>query len=160
MSRIDRLRPIAPPTPIADDAVTAAEAAFRTRFPSGYRTLMTRYGRGVLGGMIRIYTPDALLSGPLSVDEWRRRIDEYWFWDASAALLTKQRALECVIIGDTVGGDEIAFHPDDAERVYVFAHDFDEIFLASNSGLTSALDWFFTSGVLDQPLENDEFQPY
>src|SRR5262245_28279807 len=62
--------------------VDAAEAQIGIRFPSGYREYVTRFGEGVLGGMyVRIYPPRRTLTGDNNLDEWRQRIDKYWFWD-------------------------------------------------------------------------------
>lgn len=155
-----RLQPTQPPAPVRAEDVAAAEAALGARFPTGYYDFITRYGRGILGGLVRIYTPADIVSGPNNVRDWRARIDEYWFWDASAALLPKAKALECVAIADTVGGDELIFHPDQPDRLYVLAHDFDEAYLASEAGLEAAVDWFFTSGVIDEPFEDFSFEPY
>lgn len=160
MSRLDALKPTAALQGVADADVSAAEAATGAVFPSGYRAFITRFGRGVLGGILRIYTPGDILTGPNNFGEWRARIGEYWFWDASEALLPKAHALECVIVGDTVGGDELIFHPSAPDRLYVLAHDFDEAYLVSTTGLDAAVDWFFTSGVLDEPFEDDSFEPY
>lgn len=159
MSRFARLEPTSSPRGAPSAEVDAAETAFG-RFPTGYRDFIMRYGRGLIGGLVRIYTPDGLIDGPNNVSEWRKRIDEYWFWDQSADLLSKGHALECVCIADTVGGDELIFHPSNPDRVYVLAHDFDEAYLVSETGLEAAVDWFFTSGVLDQPFEDDSFEPF
>lgn len=160
MSRFARLQPSEAPNGVADSDVTAAEAALNTRFPNGYREFITTYGRGLLGGLIRIAVPADLLSGERSVPEWRKRIDEYWFWDNTAELLPKPHALECVVLADTVGGDELIFHPAAPDRLYVLAHDFDDTHLVSTTGLEAAVDWFFTSGKLDEPFEDDSFEPY
>ena len=160
MTRFDRLKPTSPPNGVAGADVTAAQAALGATFPTGYRAFITRFGRGVLGGLMRIYTPDDIQNGPNNLREWRARIDEYWFWEDSAALLSKERALECIVIGDTVGGDELIFHPSEPDRLYVLAHDFDEAYLASSTGFEAAIDWFFESGVIDEPFENDSFEPY
>ncbi|MGE0740845.1 MAG: SMI1/KNR4 family protein [Hyphomonadaceae bacterium] len=160
MNRLERLAPVSPPQPVSASDVDAAEAAIGGPFPNGYRAFMLRFGRGLLGGLVRIYTPAAIMEGPQSFSEWRMRIDEYWFWDASAALLPKSRALECVVIGDTIGGDELALHPSEPDRIFVFAHDFDQIYPASTTGLEAAIDWFFTSGMLDEAFEDDSFEPY
>ncbi|HET9229809.1 MAG TPA: hypothetical protein VFO00_00885 [Vitreimonas sp.] len=160
MSRFDGLKPTAPLVGVPDAEVVASEQAIGGCFPTGYRAFITRFGRGVLGGLVRIYAPADIANGPNNVREWRNRIDEYWFWDASAELLPKARALQCICIADTVGGDELVFHPSEPDRLYVMAHDFDEAYLASTTGLEAAVDWFFTSGVIDQPFENDSFEPY
>jgi hypothetical protein len=160
MSRFTELKLSAPTVGVPDAEVDAAETALGARFPGDYRAFITRLGRGLLGGLVRVYSPADIANGPNNVREWRKRIDEYWFWDASAELLPKARALECVCIADTVGGDELVFHPSEPDRLYVMAHDFDEAYLASTTGLEAAVDWFFTSGVIDQPFENDSFEPY
>jgi hypothetical protein len=155
----DEITPIKPPQPVAEAEVDAVEAALGARFPAGYREFITRFGRGLTGGLIRIYSPADILSGSNSVKEWRARIDEYWFWDAGAGLLTKARALECVILGDTVGGDELVFHPAAPDRLYVLPREYGEIFLPGE-GLEPALRWFFTAGILDTPFEDNSFEPF
>lgn len=157
--RIDDLEPSGALQPVPASDIDRAEADLGTPFPSGYRDLMQRFGRGIVGGLVRVYTPFDIASGDNSVTEWRKRIDEYWFWDAGAAVLTKAQALECVILGDTVGGDEMVFHPSAPDRIYVLPHDSDDIHVAGD-GLEAALDWFFTSGVIDPPFEDKSFEPY
>jgi hypothetical protein len=160
MNRFAELKSIAAPVGVPDAEVEAAEKAIGAAFPAGYRAFITRFGRGLLGGLVRVYAPADITNGPNKVREWRKRIDEYWFWDESAALLPKARALECICVADTVGGDELIFHPNEPDRLYVLAHDFDEAYLASTTGLEAAVDWFFTSGVLDQPFEDNGFEPF
>jgi hypothetical protein len=160
MSRLDDLKPTAPSKGVAEDEVNAAESTLGCTFPTGYRGFITRYGRGVLGNLVRIYTPADILSGHNNLKEWRARIDEFWFWDSSAELLPKALALECVMLGDTVGGDELIFHPSEPDRLYVLPHDFDDAYLVSSTGFDAAIDWFFTAGVLDEPFEDDSFEPY
>lgn len=159
--KLAHLNPKAPPKPIDAAEVDACERALGMRFPQGYRELMTRYGRGILGGLLRFYAPAEIadLDGPRGVGEWRQRIAEYWFWDASAALMSKQRALTCIRIGDTVGGDELVFDPAEPERIYVLPHDFEEIYVAGD-GVEAACTWFFTAGILDEPFEDNSFEPY
>ena len=160
MSRFAVLQPTSPLQGVAEQDVVAAEAAFGGRFPDGYSAFITKYGRGLLGGLVRIYTPREIAEGPRSFAEWRKRIGEYWFWEKTADLLSKEIALECVVIADTVGDDELIFHPSDPNRLCVLAHDFDGAYLASNTGLEAAIDWFFTSGKLDEPFEDNSFEPY
>jgi hypothetical protein len=160
MNRFDSLSPSAALTPVPEAEVADLEAELGFVFPTGYREFITKFGRGVLGGLVRIYTPADIRSGPCNIEEWRKRIDEYWFWDAGANVLTKPRALQSIIVGDTVGGDELIFHPDEPDRLYVLPHDFEEIWVASTTGLDEAADWFFKSGVIDEPFEDDRFEPY
>jgi hypothetical protein len=160
MSRFSALKPTAPLNPVVAAEVDATEAQLGASFPAGYREFITTFGRGVLGGVLRIYAPQDILTRHNNVGEWRQRIDEYWFWDETAELLPKSRALECIIFGDTVGGDELVFHPSAPNTIYVLPHDFDAASRVSTTGLERAVDWFFTSGVLDEPFENDAFEPH
>src|SRR5215470_20424765 len=92
--------------------VDEAEAQLGIRFPFGYHEYVTQFGEGVLGGSyVRIYPPRRILSGANNLAEWRRRIGQYWFWDGASDVLTKEQAMEAVIIGDTLDGDELIVHP-------------------------------------------------
>lgn len=153
----ESFEPTSPLTPVTHNEVDRVEAELGSRFPKGYREYVTRFGRGVIGGLVRVYAPADIVAGSTGVREWRNRIDEHWFWNTGP--LTKARALECIILGDTVGGDELVFHPDAPDTIYVLAHDFDESYLAGD-GLEAALAWFFKSGVLDVPFEDNTFEPF
>lgn len=147
--------PIAP-SPSAE--VDEAEARLGVRFPSGYREFVTRFGEGLLGSYIRIYPPRRILSGENNVVEWRQRIDEYWFWDAGRQLLTKEKALQSVIIGDTVVGDELIVHPTSPDRIYVLPRESEEIYVAGH-GLPAAIEWLCGSGTLIKAFEERNFEP-
>jgi hypothetical protein len=137
--------------------VDAAEAQLGIRFPSGYREYVTRFGEGVLGGSyLRIYPPRRILSGS---NEWRQRIDEYWFWDDGADVLTKDQVLESIIIGDTLDGDELIVHPDNPERIYVLPRESEDIPVAGE-GLPAAIEWMCSSGTLTEPFEERNFEPF
>lgn len=158
----------AKPVPVAE--VDGLEKRLETGFPKGYREFVTRFGKGVLGDTyliltgealdaelddedkevgcdIRVYLPEQILDAVDGLDGWRERIEEYWFWDAGADVLSKERALECIIIGDTTVGDELAFHPSNPDRIYILPRDEDGIF-AVDGGLTGAIEWLFGSGEL------------
>ena len=148
-------RPRAVPTA---EEVAAAETSLGTRFPTGYAAFVTRFGEGELAGDLRIYTPQQILSGSNSVDAWRERIEEHWFWDEDGEVLTQQQALACIIVGDTLGGDELIFHPDAPDRILVLAHDDDSIHVVEG-GLAAAIEWVCTSGVLVEPIDDRDFVP-
>jgi hypothetical protein len=143
-----------------DAEVDDAEHRLGITFPVDYREYVTRLGEGILGGCyIRIYPPRRILKGPNSIEEWRQHIDKYWFWDEGHDLLTKQRALECVIIGDTMEGDKLVFHPSDSNKIYVLPRNSENIFIAG-SGLLQAIDWLCSSGTLTEPFSEREFEPF
>ena len=137
-----------------------AEAHCDIRFPSGYRDYISRFGEGILGGnYVRIYPPRRIVGGANNVHEWRDRIKEYWFWDEGRDVLSQERALECVIVGDTVDGDELIVHPTTPERIYVLPRNSEKIFVAGD-GLLPALEWLCSSGTLTEPFRERTFEPF
>src|SRR5215813_13021365 len=126
----DNVTPVGGPLVLSAPAeVDAAEAQIGIRFPSGYREYVSRFGEGVLGGTyVRIYPPRRILNGDNNLGEWRQRIDKYWFWDDGTDVLTKAQALESVIIGDTLDGDELIVHPGNPERIYVLPRQSEKIY--------------------------------
>jgi|SoiMethySBSTD1v2_1073268.scaffolds.fasta_scaffold185842_6 SMI1/KNR4 family protein SUKH-1 len=142
------------------DEVDAAEAKLGVRFPSGYREFVTQLGEGVLGGsFVRIYPPHRILAGSNNVHDWRQRIKDHWFWNEGKAVLTKQMALESIIIGDTVGGDELVVHPNNAERVLVLPHDAETIYVGGD-GLLAVIEWLCSSGTLTDAFDERNFEPF
>src|SRR5262249_27848593 len=149
--------PLALPPPAE---VNAAEAHLGIHSPSGYREYVPQFGEGVRGGsLLRIYPPRRILSGANNLAEWRRRIDQYWFWDGGSDVLTKQQVLECIIIGDTAEGDELIIHPHNPERVYVLPRHSEDIYIAGN-GLPAVIEWLCGSGPLTQPVVERKFEPF
>jgi hypothetical protein len=137
--------------------VDAMEARLGIRFPAGYREYVTRFGEGVLGGVyIRIYPPRRIGA---ELARWRQRIDQYWFWDKGRAVLTKEQALQSVIIGDTLDGDELIVHADAPERVYVLPRYYGDIHVAGE-GLPAAIEWLCSAGVLTEPFAERVFEPF
>jgi hypothetical protein len=126
-------------------------------FPNGYREYITKFGEGTLGGsLIRIYPPRRIEK---ELADWRRRINKYWFWDAGRDVLPKDRALECILIGDTTNGDEIVFHPTRPQTIFILPRDSETIF-AINGDLLAAIDWICTSGKLVEPFDERDFEPF
>jgi len=144
----------------APTEVDAAEAQISIRFPSGYREYVTRFGEGELGGTyVRIYPPRRILAGENNLEEWRQRIDKYWFWNEGIDVLTKAQALVSVIIGDTLDGDELIVHPGNPERIYVLPRQSEKIY-AARDGLAAAIEWLCTSGTLTEPFPERNFEPF
>jgi hypothetical protein len=140
--------------------VDEAEAQLGIHFPTGYREYVTRFGEGVLGGSyLRIYPPRRILTGSNNLAEWRQRINEYWFWDDGRDVLTKQQAIESVIIGDTLDGDELIVHPSNPELVYVLPRNSENIYIAGN-GLSAVIEWLCGSGTLTEAFLERNFEPF
>jgi len=139
--------------------VDAVEEQLGVRLPEEYREFITRFGEGTLAGYIRVYPPYQILEGDNNVTAWRERIDEYWFWDAGKDVLTKAEALECVIVADTMDGDELVAHPSEPDRLYVLPRYEEKIFVAGD-GLLAAIEWLLTSGTLTDPIDDRTFDPF
>jgi len=143
-----------------ESEVNDAEAKLGIRFPSGYREYVTQFGEGFLGGTyVRIYPPRRIISGANNNAEWRERISKYWFWDEGKDTLSKDRALECVIIGDTYDGDELIVHHSNPERIYVLPRYSKSIHVAGD-GLFEAIEWLCSSGVLTEAFDERIFDPF
>ena len=112
-----------------------------------------------MAGKIRVFPPYQILEGDLGIDAWRGRIKEYWFWDTAESVLPQTRALECVLIADTTDGDELVFHPDQPNRIYVLPR-YDETSYIAGDGLWPAIQWLLTSGVLFDEVEDHSSQPF
>jgi len=113
----------------------------------------------LLGGYVRVYSPYQIVEGDNCVSRWRQRIDEYWVWDEGKDVLAKSKALECVIVADTMDGDEVVAHPTEPDRLYVLPRHDENIYVAGD-GLMVALEWLMTSGVLADPIEDRTFEPF
>jgi hypothetical protein len=152
------IRILKKPLILADPAaVDAIETKLWIGFPAGYRDYVTKLGEGVLGGsFVRIYPPWRIEK---ELDEWRRRISKYWFWETSGEVLPKERALECVIIGDSVNGDELIFHPARPKQLFVLPRDGEKTLIAGSS-LLEAVEWMCSSGELTEPFAEREFEPF
>ena len=101
---------------------------------------MTRLGEGVLGSFIRVYPPWRI---ERELGEWRRRIDKYWFWNDGHEQLPKERARECVILGDTMNGDELVFHPNRRNHLFVLPSESEQVYDAG-ADMLAAIEWMVT----------------
>ena len=137
--------------------VEAFESERWLKFPAGYREFITTLGEGVLGGtFVRVYPPWRIEK---ELDEWRQRINKFWFWDKGRKLLPKERALECVILGDTLNGDELVFHPMRPNQLFVLPRDSENNFLAGDD-LLSTVEWMCSSGKLTKRFAERQFEPF
>jgi hypothetical protein len=136
--------------------VDALEATLWVTFPPGYRDYVTRLGEGTLASTVRIYPPWRVEK---ELGDSRRRINKYWFWDDGCDVLPKERALECIVVGDTLNGDELVFHPARPGGLLILPRDSETVFEAGND-LLSAVEWMLMSEELGGPVEGREFEPF
>jgi len=123
------------------DEVDAVEAELDVVFPEGYREFVTTLGLGQYCNFIRIDMPSRILS---EYEEHQRSLNEYWFWDLSKDVLSQERAMESIKIGDTDHGDVIIFHPENNRELFVLPRD-DDLLHRIGSNLYEAIDWLCTS---------------
>jgi hypothetical protein len=72
---------------------------------------------------------------------------------------TKEQALQAIIIGDTLDGDELIVHPSNAERVFVLPHDSGTIYVGGD-GLPATIEWLCSSGTLTNAFDERNFEPF
>ncbi len=135
--------------PISAEEVKAFEEEFWVKFPKGYLEYITNFGEGVLAETIRIYPPRRIKE---ELPVWRQRIKDYWFWNEEPRLLPKERALEAIVLGDTLNGDELIFHPSFPEKIFILPHEDESVILAGDN-LPDVIQEIF-----DDVKENTEFE--
>ncbi|MFN8444315.1 MAG: hypothetical protein U0175_26265 [Caldilineaceae bacterium] len=154
---IDSIQPKDKALTLATNAeIDSVENHYWFTFPRGYREYITTFGEGILDSYIRIYPPWRIAR---ELGDWRRRIFYYWFWDQGREILPKERALECVILGDTLDGDEIVFHPARPGQLFLLPHGNEQIY-AIGKDIFDALEWLCTSGEITEPLKERDFEPF
>ena len=143
--------------PSAPGEVSAAEAALGCRFPAGYAAYVERFGGGDLGHFLRVYPPERVLAARA---EWQQRVTEYWFWDTEASGTTPEHLREGVVVADSFDGDELCFHPDDPDTLFVLPRNSDDVHRVG-PGLLAALEWMLGSGELTTaPSGPVDFEPW
>ena len=143
--------------PISHAAVDKMETLLGTRFPLHYREYITTLGEGSFSGAyIRIYPPRRILN---ELTEFRELWNEYWFWDASKEVISKADAQGCIILGDTMEGDQLIFHPRSPDDIFVLPRN-SEMVYRIEPGVLAIIDWLCRSGILARPSKNLKFTPF
>lgn len=137
---------------VSPQAVARLERQLGTTMPTGYKEFVETLGLGVLNDTVRIYMPERIFA---EFRDFQRRWNEYWFWDEGRDVLSKAKALECIIVADTGNGDELVFHPSQPDKLYVLPHGSEQIFEPGGT-LDEAIEWILHSGVLFGDAEQEE----
>jgi hypothetical protein len=135
--------------------VAASAARLGVTFPDGYVEYMAELGEGVLSDRIRIWSPRRVEN---ELPEHRRFWSDNFCWDIDGPL-TQARTAETVLLGDTIEGDGLVFHPDRPDDLFVLPRHEDQIYRIG-PGLDAAIDWLCDSGVLSRPVAFSYFEPY
>jgi hypothetical protein len=141
------------PVPVTAKQVAALEEQWWITFPKGYREFITKFGEGLLGDFIRIHPPWRIEN---ELATWRGRIAKHWFWGKK--ILPQARGLECVIVGDSLHGDELVFHPSRPD-LFVLPRDRESVFVAGTDVL-SAIEWMLASGKIVKKIADRGFAPF
>jgi hypothetical protein len=139
---------------VSREEVEAVAARLRVRFPDGYAEYMTELGEGTLSNDIRLWPPRQVEA---NLAEFRRLLaDVFQYRDAGP--LTPERVRESIILGDTITGDWLLFHPERPDDLFVLPRHDDQVYQIG-PGLEAAIDWLCDSGVLQRPAQLRFFEP-
>lgn len=137
-----------------EEEILACEKTLNVTFDEDYKDYVQKYGSGILGGTyIRVYLPETIV---LTLEEWKNRIKEYWFWDEGKEVLIKDEVLNSIRIGDTFDGDEIVLLN---SQYYILPRNSEMIYKAGNT-LEEAINWLCSSGILTEAFTEREFEPF
>jgi hypothetical protein len=93
------------------------ERRFSTRFPRGYRELVTTLGGGTYADRLRPYLPARVARDTATCRALHRE-----HWDAWAGgALSREGAERAIPVLDSVDGDLVVFDADDPDRLYLLA---------------------------------------
>ena len=138
----------------SEEETLACEKTLNIAFDEDYKEYVLVYGSGILGGTyVRIFLPETII---LTLQEWRNRITEYWFWDEGKEVLTKDQVLKSVRIGDTFDGDEIILY----EGEYFVLPRYSEMIYKAGNTLEETIIWLCSSGILTEAFPEREFEPF
>lgn len=142
--------------PSSPAEVAVLESELGVRMPAGYDAYVQRLGGGTLGHLVRVYPPTTLST---RTNEWRARVQEYWFWDTTAAGIEPEAFQERgVVVADTFDGDELCFLPEDPDALFLLPRDDDDV-VPAGPGLLPALDRLL-AGDLDPWVEGWTFEAF
>ncbi|SHM70446.1 SMI1/KNR4 family protein [Flavobacterium chilense] len=134
--------------------ILACEKTLNVLFDEDYKEYVSQYGSGILGGTyVRIFLPETII---VTLEEWRKRIAEYWFWDEGKDILTKDEVLSSIRIGDTFDGDEIIV----LKNEYYILPRYSEMIYKAGNTLEETITWLCSSGILTEAFSEREFEPF
>jgi hypothetical protein len=137
-----------------EEDILVCEKILNVTFDEDYKEYVLQYGSGIMGGTyVRMFLPETIM---LTLDEWRKRITEYWFWDEGKEVLTKDEVLKSIRIGDTFDGDEIIF----LNNQYYILPRYSEMIYKAGNTLEETITWLCSSGILTEAFSEREFEPF
>jgi hypothetical protein len=141
-------------TPASATGIAEAESALGIRLPKGYVRFVRRVGGGSLGHFVSVYPVGVL---PRTAQEWRTRVQDYWFWDTTEAGADRDSLQQRgVVLASSFDGDELCFDPADPESLFVLPRNADVV-RRVGPGFLAALRWML-SGELNPWVEGWTFE--
>jgi hypothetical protein len=126
-----------------DADVEATEAAAGEQLPSGYGSLLTTLGDGMISGVLRVWSPSEFEDKQRF---FREVTQAAWFFEEPDETFSREEALESVMVADSLDGDQIIFHPGSG-RLHVLPRD-DERTYDVGTEMGDVVAWYQDSGIL------------
>jgi hypothetical protein len=137
--------------------IEALEQELAIKVPPGYTEFMTTLGFGEYCYNLVVYPPQQILSEYRAAQaSWQ----DYYFWEDSADVLTKEEIIQSIIFGQSFDGDKIIFCPAKPSQLFVLPrHDLDIYSIPSN--FFEPLEWYDSqNNRVYSPINFKFFTPY
>lgn len=119
------------------EEVNAIESQLNLKFPSGYREYVTALGHGAFCQYVRVFMPSQIL---IEYKEYQNFWNNFFSWDKRPDVLPKKKVIESVTIADSYCGDQVIFHPDNTNELFLLPHGEEEMIEKIGSNFYEALD--------------------
>ena len=116
---------------VLESEILEVEAQLDLVFPADYKSFVTTFGAGELSVIfLRAFAPRQIMT--VYRDKTQERLAEFWFWEESPEILTKQKAIECLPFFDSACGDDILFHPSDPNTWFILPYEEEKVVTVYN----------------------------
>ena len=119
------------------EEVSAVESQLNLKFPIGYREYVTLLGDGAFCQYVRVFMPSLILT---EYEVYQNSWDDLFLWNKRPNILPREKVIESVIVADTLCGDQVIFHRDNANELFVLPHDEEELIEKIGRNIHEALD--------------------
>lgn len=138
------------------DEFASAESAMGMKLPADYVAFVSRFGQGAISNWVRVYGPRRIAG---ERDERREGLEQYYFWDEGADVLSREQVNEAIMLADTFNGDEVIYRESAPSGFFVLPRDEEGIYAVGET-LEQAVDWLCKSGTLTGALPFLYFEPF
>lgn len=129
---------------VTEEEVRAVERDLGVTFPAGYLEYVTTLGKGVYCGYVHVFMPTQIQQAyQQKQTEWETNLG----WPAGEKILSRKQVVESFILAETTDGDDLIFHPQQPDKLFVLANT-DAMIYDVGADLEEALNWLYEAGVL------------